>query len=104
MIIPAWNEEDALPGTLAELASVRPDLDVLVVSDIHAHPMFKDPRLLPFDRSLQTDVQRTRAQIINDSFHGLHRSIDNFQCGARPKVKLGMGMRSTRVHDRNVNP
>jgi glycosyltransferase involved in cell wall biosynthesis len=33
VIIPAWNEEDALPGTLAELAAVRPDLDVLVVSD-----------------------------------------------------------------------
>jgi glycosyltransferase involved in cell wall biosynthesis len=32
-IIPAWNEEAALPGTLAELHSVRPDLDVLVVSD-----------------------------------------------------------------------
>jgi glycosyltransferase involved in cell wall biosynthesis len=33
VIIPAWNEQDALPGTLAELAAVRPDLDVLVVSD-----------------------------------------------------------------------
>ena len=33
VIIPAWNEEEALPGTLAELATVRPDLDVLVVSD-----------------------------------------------------------------------
>jgi len=33
VIIPAWNEEAALPGTLAELARVRPDLDVLVVSD-----------------------------------------------------------------------
>lgn len=33
VIIPAWNEEAALPGTLAELAAVRPDLDVLVVSD-----------------------------------------------------------------------
>ena len=33
VIIPAWNEDEALPGTLAELASVRPDLDVLVVSD-----------------------------------------------------------------------
>lgn len=32
-IIPAWNEEAALPGTLAELREVRPDLDVLVVSD-----------------------------------------------------------------------
>lgn len=33
VIIPAWNEDEALPGTLAELAGVRPDLDVLVVSD-----------------------------------------------------------------------
>lgn len=33
VIIPAWNEEEALPGTLAELARLRPDLDVLVVSD-----------------------------------------------------------------------
>src|SRR5579862_3008603 len=33
VIIPAWNEEEALPGTLRELAAVRPDLDVLVVSD-----------------------------------------------------------------------
>jgi glycosyltransferase involved in cell wall biosynthesis len=33
VVIPAWNEDEALPGTLAELASVRPDLDVLVVSD-----------------------------------------------------------------------
>lgn len=33
MIIPAYNEEEALPGTLSELARVRPDLDVLVVSD-----------------------------------------------------------------------
>jgi glycosyltransferase involved in cell wall biosynthesis len=33
VIIPAWNEEQALPATLAELSRVRPDLDVLVVSD-----------------------------------------------------------------------
>ena len=33
VIIPAWNEDEALPGTLAELERVRPDLDVLVVSD-----------------------------------------------------------------------
>ncbi len=33
VIIPAWNEEEALPGTLHELAAIRPDLDVLVVSD-----------------------------------------------------------------------
>jgi glycosyltransferase involved in cell wall biosynthesis len=33
VIIPAWNEDEALPGTLAELATVRPDLAVLVVSD-----------------------------------------------------------------------
>lgn len=33
VIIPAWNEQDALPGTLTELLAVRPDLDVLVVSD-----------------------------------------------------------------------
>jgi glycosyltransferase involved in cell wall biosynthesis len=33
VIIPAWNEELALPGTLAELTAQRPDLDVLVVSD-----------------------------------------------------------------------
>jgi glycosyltransferase involved in cell wall biosynthesis len=33
VIIPAWNEDEALPGTLSELASVRPDLAVLVVSD-----------------------------------------------------------------------
>ena len=33
MVIPAFNEEAALPDTLAELAAVRPDLDVVVVSD-----------------------------------------------------------------------
>jgi glycosyltransferase involved in cell wall biosynthesis len=33
VIIPAWNEEAALPSTLAELAGTRSDLDVLVVSD-----------------------------------------------------------------------
>ena len=33
VIIPAWNEQEALPGTLSELNAVRPDLDVLVVSD-----------------------------------------------------------------------
>lgn len=33
VIIPAWNEEDALPGTLRELQLTRPDLDVLVISD-----------------------------------------------------------------------
>ena len=32
-IIPAFNEEDALPGVLGELAAVVPDLDVVVVSD-----------------------------------------------------------------------
>lgn len=32
-IIPAFNEEDALPGTLAELRSQHPELDVVVVSD-----------------------------------------------------------------------
>jgi glycosyltransferase involved in cell wall biosynthesis len=32
-VIPAYNEEDALPSTLAELGDVRPDLDVVVVSD-----------------------------------------------------------------------
>jgi len=33
VIIPAYDEEAALPSTLDELATVRPDLDVLVVSD-----------------------------------------------------------------------
>jgi glycosyltransferase involved in cell wall biosynthesis len=33
VIIPAYNEEEALPGTLAELRAVQPDLDVVVVSD-----------------------------------------------------------------------
>jgi glycosyltransferase involved in cell wall biosynthesis len=33
VIIPAFNEEEALPGTLAELRAVEPDLDVVVVSD-----------------------------------------------------------------------
>ena len=32
-IIPAYNEEAALPGVLAELAAVVPDLDVVVISD-----------------------------------------------------------------------
>jgi glycosyltransferase involved in cell wall biosynthesis len=32
-IIPAFNEEDALPGVLGELAAVVPDLDIVVVSD-----------------------------------------------------------------------
>jgi len=33
VVIPAYNEEDALPATLAELALVQPDLDVVVVDD-----------------------------------------------------------------------
>jgi glycosyltransferase involved in cell wall biosynthesis len=33
VVIPAFNEEDALPDTLTELARVAPDLDVLVVDD-----------------------------------------------------------------------
>jgi glycosyltransferase involved in cell wall biosynthesis len=33
VIIPAYDEEDALPGTLAELRAVQPGLDVVVVSD-----------------------------------------------------------------------
>jgi glycosyltransferase involved in cell wall biosynthesis len=33
VVIPAFNEEDALPATLAELGEIRPDLDVVVVSD-----------------------------------------------------------------------
>jgi len=33
VVIPAYNEEAALPSTLAELGQVRPDLDVVVVSD-----------------------------------------------------------------------
>lgn len=33
MIIPAFNEEAALPGTLRELRGVAPELDVVVVSD-----------------------------------------------------------------------
>ena len=33
VIIPAYNEEEALPATLAELAEIRADLDVLVISD-----------------------------------------------------------------------
>ncbi len=32
-IIPAYNEEDALPGVLADLRRVCPDLDVVVVDD-----------------------------------------------------------------------
>lgn len=32
-MIPAFNEEAALPATLAELSAIRPDLDVVVVSD-----------------------------------------------------------------------
>ncbi len=33
VVIPAFNEEEALPSTLAELLEVRPDLDVVVISD-----------------------------------------------------------------------
>lgn len=33
VIVPAYNEEQALPETLAELRSHQPDLDVVVVSD-----------------------------------------------------------------------
>jgi glycosyltransferase involved in cell wall biosynthesis len=33
VIIPAYNERDSLPGTLAELRSVVPQLDVLVIDD-----------------------------------------------------------------------
>jgi len=33
LILPAYNEEDALPGVLKELAAVVPDYDVLVVDD-----------------------------------------------------------------------
>jgi glycosyltransferase involved in cell wall biosynthesis len=33
VIIPAFNEEEALPGALAALRSARPDVDVVVVDD-----------------------------------------------------------------------
>ena len=33
VIIPAFNEAEALPGTLAELRTVRPDLHIVVVDD-----------------------------------------------------------------------
>jgi glycosyltransferase involved in cell wall biosynthesis len=33
VIVPAWNEREALPGVLAELATALPHADVLVVSD-----------------------------------------------------------------------
>ncbi len=33
VIVPAWNEQEALPGVLAELRSALPDADVLVVDD-----------------------------------------------------------------------
>lgn len=33
MIVPAWNEREALPGVLAELATALPEADVLVVND-----------------------------------------------------------------------
>ena len=32
-VIPSYNEEDSLPTTLRELASVRPDIDAVVVDD-----------------------------------------------------------------------
>jgi glycosyltransferase involved in cell wall biosynthesis len=32
-VIPAFNEEEALPGVLAELREAVPDLDVVVISD-----------------------------------------------------------------------
>ncbi|WP_232679423.1 glycosyltransferase family 2 protein [Nocardioides sp. R-C-SC26] len=33
VIVPAWNEQDALPGTIADIREVRPDVDLLVVDD-----------------------------------------------------------------------
>lgn len=33
VVVPAWNEEEALPGVLAEVREVLPGTDVLVVSD-----------------------------------------------------------------------
>ena len=33
VIVPAWNEREALPGVLAELAASLPEADVLVVND-----------------------------------------------------------------------
>ena len=33
VVIPAWNEEEALPGVLKELSAIPVDLDVVVVND-----------------------------------------------------------------------
>jgi len=33
VFIPAWNEEESLPGVLSELAKLLPDVDVLVIDD-----------------------------------------------------------------------
>lgn len=33
VVLPAWNEQEALPGVLAELRATVPDADVLVVND-----------------------------------------------------------------------
>ncbi|GAA1629238.1 glycosyltransferase family 2 protein [Georgenia ruanii] len=33
VVLPAWNEEEALPGVLAELRAAMPEADVAVVSD-----------------------------------------------------------------------
>jgi len=33
IVIPAWNEQDALPGVLAEVDDVTSDVDILVVND-----------------------------------------------------------------------
>ena len=33
VIMPAWNEEEALPGTIAELRETVPYVDLVVVND-----------------------------------------------------------------------
>jgi len=33
VVVPAWNEEESLPGVLAEVRAAVPELGVLVVDD-----------------------------------------------------------------------
>ncbi len=78
-IIPAWNEEAALPGTLAELHEVRPDLDVLVVSDGSTDRTAEIARSagavvaeLPFNLGIGGALQTGFRYAVR---HGYHRAV-----------------------------
>ena len=94
-MIPAYNEEAALPATLAELSEIRPDLDVVVIgpgdlaTSINKRGLPEDPEVLALMARAEAGILKSGVPI-----GGVARTAEQANAMiARGYVALALGFR-----------